>query len=245
MFVLPINRDSGVENPPRAVIGLIIINSICLLATYATGSPAAVLSHYGFIPAQPSVSSWFTSIFLHAGFVHLIGNMWFLWMFGQKVENTFGPWLFSLVYFLSGLGATVLHASFNQGSTIPCVGASGAISGIVGCFFVLFPDSDFDLLIYFGWIRLKKIETHTHAAVGAWIGEQAILGLLTQAVDFSTVAFWAHVGGFLVGFAAAFYLRKYITATVGDVPVHRPWFKAKEAEEAEEAEEEHLAQLKL
>jgi len=127
--------------------------------------------------------------------------MWFLWMFGNRVENTIGPWFFGLVYLACGLGGSLLHYSFNSGSMIPCVGASGAISGIVGCFFVLFPKANFDLIFYFRWIELKTIHTYTHVAVGAWIAEQTLLAVLTKALGASSIAFWAHVGGFSVGLA--------------------------------------------
>jgi hypothetical protein len=127
--------------------------------------------------------------------------MFFLWMFGYRVENTFGRGLFLLVYILCGFGAAGAHYLFNFTSSIPCVGASGAISGVVGCYFVLFPNSRFDLEIYFFRFNVKTIQTRTHGAVGAWLGEQAILGLITQAVQFSSVAFWAHLGGFATGAA--------------------------------------------
>jgi hypothetical protein len=140
-------------------------------------------------------------MFLHAGFWHFAGNMFFLWMFGYRVENTFGRWLFAAVYIVCGCGAAALHFAFNRTSTIPLVGASGAISGIVGCYVVLFPRSRFDVVVVlFRW-PIETIYTETYGAVGAWIGEQAILALLTQAAQFSEVAFWGHIGGFVTGAA--------------------------------------------
>ena len=166
MFILPINRDNDVVEPPRVVIALMIANCFVLIATYAFSSPTAVFKLYGFIPAQPHFSTIFTSMFIHVGFWHLAGNLWFLWMFGKEVEHSFGPLLFGLVYFLCGAGGALLHFIFNHGSTIPCGGASGAISGVAGCFFILFPKADFDLVIFIGWIRLKTIPSHTKAAIG-------------------------------------------------------------------------------
>lgn len=177
------------------------MNSLLLVLSWFAPSSEALFRTYGFTPSHPQASSVFTSMFLHAGFWHLFGNMWFLGMFGNRVENTFGPWLFSFVYLACGLGGNLLHYVFNSSSSIPCIGASGAISGIVGCFFVLFPKANFDLVIYFRWMALKTIHTHTQAAIGAWIAEQTLLGLLTQALGASSVAFWAHVGGFAVGLA--------------------------------------------
>jgi hypothetical protein len=127
--------------------------------------------------------------------------MFFLWMFGYRVENTFGRWSFTLIYLLCGFGAAGLHYLFNRGSAIPCIGASGAISGIMGCYFVLFPKSRFDLEVFFLRFHVTSIPTYTHGAIGVWVAEQAILGLFTQTVRFSATAFWAHVGGFATGAA--------------------------------------------
>ena len=138
-------------------------------------------------------------MFLHKGIFHFIGNMFFLWMFGYRLENTFGRWAFALIYLICGLGAVSLHYLFNRASTVPCVGASGAISGIMGCYFVLFPKSRFDLEVFLLRFHVASIPTYTHGAIGIWLAEQTILGLLTQTVHFSSTAFWAHVGGFATG----------------------------------------------
>jgi membrane associated rhomboid family serine protease len=224
MFVLPINRDMDAANTPRAVIFLIITNSLLLAATYIFSSPHEVFLQYGFIPVQPHVRTLFTSMFIHAGFWHLAGNMWFLWMFGKEVENSMGVWLFTILYLLCGLGGCWLHFLFNPTENIPLGGASGAISGIVGIFFILFPKADFDLVLYLGWIRIKTFQSHTTAAVGVWIGEQALLGLLSQAVRFSSTAFWGHVGGFAVGVVAALCFKNLVPLDEENVPITRPWF---------------------
>lgn len=209
MFILPVNRDNTVGKAPLVVIALIAANTLLLAATYSANQHA-VFSQYGFTPAQPRVATLFSSMFLHAGILHLLGNMWFLWMFGARVENRLGRSAFVLLYFLSGVGASALHYAFNIESRIPCVGASGAISGVVGAYFVLFPRSLFDLEIYLGRFKVKTMQTRTHVAVSAWIGEQVLLGLLSSYVHFSSVAFWAHVGGFAGGivFALVFLVIK-------------------------------------
>ena len=203
MFILPIAKDNPTKNIPWIVIGLITLNSAILLATYGDLSSGALFKQYGFVPAEPHTLTLFTSMFLHEGFWHLIGNMWFLWMFGNQVENMFGPLVFSFLYFGSGLGGSWLQYLLNRHSTVPCVGASGAISGIVGAYFILFPNAKFDLDIFLGWWLVKTIPARTHAAVGAWIGEQLLLGLISQATHGFGIAFWAHVGGFAVGVLSA------------------------------------------
>ena len=160
-----------------------------------------VFAQYGFTPAQPHASTALSSMFLHAGILHFLGNMFFLWMFGYRIENTFGRWSFALIYLLCGYGAVGLHYLLNRTSMVPCVGASGAISGIMGCYFVLFPKSRFDLEVFFLRFHVASIPTYTHGAIGLWVAEQGILGLLTQSLRFSSTAFWAHVGGFSTGAA--------------------------------------------
>lgn len=200
MVILPINRDDYVGGRPYVVLGLVTANTLLLAVTYFLSFKVA-FPLYGFVPAQPHILNLFSSMFLHGGVWHLAGNMFFLWMFGYRVENTFGRWLFGIVYLVCGLGAHALHYAFNSQSMIPCVGASGAISGIVGCYFVLFPKSRFDIEVFFFRFHVKTIPTRTHGALGAWIGEQTILGLLSQTVAFSSTAFWAHIGGFATGIA--------------------------------------------
>ncbi len=141
-----------------------------------------------------------------------------------------------------GVGASALHYLLNLSSSIPCVGASGAISGIVGIYFVLFPKSRFDLCIYLGWWHIKTIPARTHAAVGAWIGEQTLLGLRTEAVPVSSVAFWAHVGGFLTGVAAALLFMRAVPAEQRRMAERaKPWYM----QDSVNRDEEHITRLKL
>lgn len=202
MFVLPINKDNPVRTLPWVVFGLVIVNGLVLIVTYLGYTPRLVFLQYGFIPAEHRPITLLTSIFLHGGFWHYAGNMFFLWMFGNRVENMLGKTFFLAAYLFCGVGGAWLHFLFNRASTIPCIGASGAISGIVGVFFVLFPKANFELQFYLGWWRIGSIPSRTYGAVGAWIGEQTVLGIITQFAHFSSTAFWGHVGGFLFGLAA-------------------------------------------
>jgi membrane associated rhomboid family serine protease len=138
MFILPVNKNNEVRNLPLVVLSLVLVNTVILLATYVFSTPELVFRQYGFIPVHPSISTSLYAMFLHAGFWHLVGNMWFLWMFGNQVENMFGSWLILPVYLVCGFGGNYLHYIFNRASTIPCVGGSGAISGIAGIYFILF-----------------------------------------------------------------------------------------------------------
>ena len=202
MFIFPYNRDNSAENTPWVVVSLIIINSALLVLTWVDRPSELLFVKYGFTPAHPQVSTAFTSMFLHGGFWHLFGNMWFLWMFGNKVENILGRWAFCFIYLACGFSGNFVQYISNPTSIIPCIGASGAISGIAGCFAVLYPKANFDLIFYFRFWTLKTIHTYTTVAVGAWIAEQALLGLLSLQLKSFSIAFWAHVGGFAVGLIA-------------------------------------------
>src|SRR5215467_13885392 len=148
MFILPINRDLDTDSRPYALISIVALNVIVLVATYVSGDPTQIYREYGYIPAHPHLLNLLTSMFLHAGFWHLAGNTWFLWMFGKEVENSVGPALFVLIYLACGFGGSLVHYALNNRSPLPCVGASGAISGVAGFFFVLFTRADFDLVFY-------------------------------------------------------------------------------------------------
>jgi membrane associated rhomboid family serine protease len=199
MFVLPINQDRESHKTPWLLISLIILDGLVLIGEYAAGPMRDVFLHWGFVPAQHNAITLVTSLFLHAGFWHYAGNMFFLWMFGKQVEECLGRWLFAAAFLVSGLGGNLLHYAFNQHSAIPCVGASGAISGIVGIFCILFPKTDFELVFYVGWIRLGSKPSTAYGAVLVWFIEQTLLGILTQTLRATSVAYWGHVGGFIVG----------------------------------------------
>jgi membrane associated rhomboid family serine protease len=242
MFVLPICKDNPVKNPPYVVFALIAVNTLVLILTYVFFSPETIFHVYGFTPAHPNVKTLLCSMFLHSGFWHLFGNMWFLWMFGNRVENMLRPWLFLPVYVVCGAGAAWLHYVFNSGSMIPCVGASGAISGVAGIYFVLFPKAKFDLCFYFGWFELGTVPATTKAAVGAWIGEQMLLGVLTQFTHFSSVAFWAHVGGFATGVVIGGLFVLVVPAKRRRLAERtKPWYE----QDRFNRDEETLTQLKL
>jgi len=159
--------------------------------------------------------------------------MWFLWMFGRQVEDALSSWTFALVYILCGFGGHALHWGLNHHSSTPLVGASGAISGVAGIYFILFPKSRFDLYFYLGWWKVWSTSTFTQVAVGVWIGEQFVLGLITHATHASGIAFWAHVGGFTTGLAvAALYLlivpvaeRQFIALNADDTLADGPDLK--------------------
>lgn len=243
MFIVPYNKDNPVRTVPWVVIGLIVINAIILIVTYCFYTAETIFHQYGFTPANPHLATMLSGMFLHAGFWHLAGNMFFLWMFGNQVENMFGRWLFALAYLVSGIAADGLHYLLNPHSATPCVGASGAISGVVGIYFVLFPKSKFDLDIYLGWSCVKTIPTRTHTAVGAWFGEQLVLGLVSSAMgSMGGIAFWAHVGGFMAGVGMGFAFKAVAPAkTIRARRKTKHWYM----QDQFNREDDTITQLKL
>ena len=158
--------------------------------------------------AQPIVTI-FTSMFLHGGFLHLGGNMLYLWIFGNNVEDTLGHVRFTLLYLASGLGAALAQTLVNPDSGVPMVGASGAVSGVLGAYLLLFPYATILTLVTFGFfwrfIRLPAL-----VVLGLWILFQFLSGYLSLGLSGDAgggVAFFAHIGGFFFGMALLFVLR--------------------------------------
>jgi membrane associated rhomboid family serine protease len=143
--------------------------------------------------------SWFTplsSMFLHGGWFHLIGNMWFLWVFGNNVEDSMGHARYLFFYILCGLAAAATQTLVNPSSAVPMVGASGAISGVMGAYVVLYPKVRVHMLVILG-IFITRIVVPAYLMLGYWFLLQLVGGGLAQGEG--GVAFWAHAGGFIAG----------------------------------------------
>jgi len=142
-----------------------------------------------------------TSMFLHGSWMHLLGNMWFLWIFGNNVEDSMGRGRFLAFYLLSGLAAALLQVLITPDSVVPMVGASGAISGVMGGYVVLYPFVRVYVLIFLGFF-LTSVALPAWTMVGYWVFLQILSGLVALGgTELGGVAFWAHVGGFFAGVA--------------------------------------------
>jgi hypothetical protein len=169
--------------------------------------PARYTTPHG--PAAPSLEGLLlpilVSMFLHGGWLHLLGNMLFLFVFGRSVEDRYGHLQFLLLYFLAGLGGALVHIVLNAGSRLPTIGASGAIAGILGAYFVSFPRARITTLIPLIFFFFT-VEVPAVLLLGYWFLIQFLTGFQTLAIQTATgggVAWGAHVGGFLVGMALA------------------------------------------
>jgi membrane associated rhomboid family serine protease len=146
-----------------------------------------------------------TSMFLHAGFAHILGNMLFLWIFGDNVEAEFGHLQYLLFYLVCGVGAGLVHIAFNFHSHLPALGASGAISGVMGAYIVLEPRNRILCLLFIFVIRVPAV-----IVLGGWFAMQFLSGIssLGNAVN-GGVAVWAHIGGFLIGVLIAMAAKRH------------------------------------
>lgn len=203
-------RDSIRHHGPAFITRLLIAANVLVFFWQLSLGPEGfrqAVYVYGFVPklffADPVgyFGHVFTSMFLHGGFEHILGNMWFLWIFGPAVESRLGGGRYLLVYLLAGVGAALVEALFLPGSTVPMIGASGAISGVLGAYFLLFPTAWILTLIW----PLPPIFFWFPAAL--FIGYWVLIQVLYGALGLPGVAWWAHVGGFVVGYTLAVLLK--------------------------------------
>jgi membrane associated rhomboid family serine protease len=174
-----------------------------LNAQYAKLVGTSISQQYAFIPAEPRAITYLTANFLHGGWLHLIGNMWFLWLAGFVLEDVWGRWLYSVFYLISGAAAMQFYAWTNPGSITPTLGASGAVAALMGAFLVRFPKMKIELawLYLLRGFRLYRFKVAAYWLLPMWLATEIFYGSLMGSS--SGVAHWAHVGGFLFGALAA------------------------------------------
>jgi len=210
--MIPLRDVIPSRTRPYVTTGIITLNALAWL--YEVSLPRPVLAEFlqvfGVVPAEFAPSTLFTSMFLHGSWLHVIGNMWYLWIFGDNVEDRMGHGRFVVFYLLCGLVAAVGQSLIDPQSTIPMIGASGAIAGVMGAYFVLYPHSRVltlvPLIIFWEIIELPAI-----FLLGFWFLMQ-LFNAGAVAVTASTggggVAFMAHAAGFLFGMVSVFAFRK-------------------------------------
>jgi membrane associated rhomboid family serine protease len=225
MVPIPLNDNLRRQTFWISTLLLIVVNALAFLFELSLGGPNLdrLIFHFGVVPAHYTTPQGiaalnlpgffapvFASMFLHAGWLHLAGNMLFLFVFGRSVEDRFGHLKFLFMYFLSGLGAASVHILLNAGSRVPTVGASGAIAGILGAYLISFPNARITTLIpllFFFW----SVQLPAVLVLGYWFLIQFVTGFEMLAIQSAThgsgVAWWAHVGGFIVGMVLCLALR--------------------------------------
>jgi rhomboid family protein len=218
--MIPLHDDNPTTRTPVVTIALIATCVLVYLWQASLGPQAgqAAVYSFGFIPAVvfegvrlptelvrvPAGLTLLTSMFLHGGFMHLAGNMLYLWVFGNNIEDVCGHGRFLLFYLLCGLVAAFAQALPNPASDVPMIGASGAISGVLGAYLLLFPHARVRVLIPLGLIFFTTVRAGW--LLGFWFVFQLLSGLGASSAR-GGVAFWAHVGGFIAGLALILVLR--------------------------------------
>ena len=221
--MIPFRDNIPSRSFPLINIALILANVIVFFYELSEGRHLnRFIMQHGVIPA--AVFAWpethlpigavalpfFTSMFLHAGWLHLIGNMWYLWIFGDNVEDRLGHFNYLIFYMLCGFGAGIVHTIFNYAVKVPSIGASGAIAGVLGAYLVSYPFARVLTLVplFFFFV----IEIPAIIVLGFWFVMQFLYGataLASPVANTGGVAWWAHVGGFIVGmFLVGLFPRK-------------------------------------
>jgi membrane associated rhomboid family serine protease len=197
VLVLPVGIDRPYFCRPVVTYWIMGICAAVEVIRIALWPEADLLISLGYIPGYASVLSIFTSMFLHGGPLHLLGNMLFLYVTGIKLEDVLGPWRYLLLYLGGGVAANALHTAVAGGVPIPCVGASGAIAGVMGAYAVLYPHSKVKMLYWFLWSH-RTFRVVAWLYLGLWFAKE-LLSLMADDPGSSGVAFGAHVGGFAAG----------------------------------------------
>jgi len=209
--VFPISDVIPSRTRPVVTVAIIVVNVLVFLYQLTLQEPAMQLfvGTYAVVPAYFHPATLVTSQFLHGGVLHVGGNMLYLWIFGDNVEDRLGHVRFLVFYLFAGVAAAILQILFNPFSTVPMVGASGAIAGVMGAYFVLYPHSRVLTVVFLLFI-LDVVEIPAIFFLGVWFIMQLLNGVGSIGIGTMTggTAFWAHVGGFVVGFVAGVGLRR-------------------------------------
>jgi membrane associated rhomboid family serine protease len=210
--MIPLRDVIPSRTTPVVTVALIVINALVFLYQFSLG-PAVeeFVGAYGLIPADFSWMTVLSSMFLHGGLLHFGGNMLYLWIFGDNVEDRMGHGRFLGFYLLCGTAAALAQTFTDPRSTIPMVGASGAIAGVMGAYFVLYPHSRIVTLLPI-FVFIQIVEVPAIFFLGIWFLMQFINGLgslaLATGEPLGGIAFWAHVAGFVAGGTGVFLFRR-------------------------------------
>jgi membrane associated rhomboid family serine protease len=219
MALYPVASEQPTMRPALANLTIIALNVFVFLLEIILGD--TVIEMWTFTPAQltaffhssgsfQSVLTIFTSMFMHASWSHLFGNMLFLWVFGQAIENAYGSRMYTVFYLICGVAANMAQYLVDPTSTVPNLGASGAIAGVMGGYLALYPTSTIDLFVWpLSLFTGRDMRVPAWLMLGLWFAVQVILGGngMPEASAAGGVAYWAHIGGFITGLVLALLVR--------------------------------------
>jgi membrane associated rhomboid family serine protease len=210
--MIPLRDVIPSRTTPYITITIIGLNAILWIYELSMPAPQlnVFLQNFGVVPAYFSAPTLITSMFLHGSWSHIIGNMWYLWIFGDNVEDRFGHGRFVVFYLLAGMVAAGGQIAMDSTSILPTIGASGAIAGVMGAYFVLYPRSRVHALIPFFPFFFEVFEIPAIFLLGFWFLMQLVSAgaiAITASTNGGGVAFMAHVAGFLFGMAGVFVFK--------------------------------------
>ena len=199
--MIPLRSTIPVLRLPAAVIALIAMNLAVFFyqATLPARASNAFVMRYAIVPDRLEYFDILTSMFLHGGWGHILGNMWFLWVFGRNVEEALGTGRFTLFYLLCGVAGALGQIAANPYSTLPMLGASGAISGVMGAYLILFPRSRIVTLVFFIFITFAEVPAWYLLIYWLVVQLAGGIGAVAEEATRGGVAWFAHVGGFAAG----------------------------------------------
>ncbi|MEM2874835.1 MAG: rhomboid family intramembrane serine protease [Candidatus Hadarchaeales archaeon] len=210
--MFPIKDENPARSRPILTYALIAANVGIFLLMIASGSFDEYIYKFGMRPAEIlkgiNLHTVLTSIFLHGGILHIVFNMWYLWIFGDNVEDRMGRGKFIAFYLAAGVAGGISHALSDPSSSIPTIGASGAISGVLGAYVVFYPWANVYTAVVFLYL-LRIVAIPALIVIGAWFALQLLSGSITWLSGISTgTAYWAHIGGFIFGLVVALIMRE-------------------------------------
>ena len=201
--MFPVSDVIPSRTRPYITIALIALNAAAFAWELALGDDLPrVVRATGLVPLYFSWTSIPTSLILHAGWVHVIGNLLYLWLFGDNVEGRLGHWRFLLFYLLCGVAAAIVHTAMHPNSLVPAIGAGGAVSGVLGAYFVFYPQSRI-LLAVFLIVFFELVEVMAVFFLGIWFLLPLFVGVGSIGTHARSLAFEAHIATFLLGAIAA------------------------------------------
>lgn len=224
--MFPLYDENPTVRAPVVTYALIAVTALAWVFVQGAGGEAALIEsvcELGMIPGEltgraagegvrvapgaiclvgdePRWWTLLTSMFLHGSWFHIIANVWFLWVFGNNIEDSMGRGRFVVFYLLCGVVAALAQLAADPGAPVPMVGASGAVSGVMGAYILLFPRVRVHVLVFLGFL-VTTVRLPAYGLLGYWFVLQLLGGLVPQLEDVGGVAFWAHVGGFVAGLA--------------------------------------------
>ena len=200
--MIPLRALLPRNGTPVMTLAIIALNVFCFLLEMSQPMELrnAFIDHYALVPDRLFLPSFITSMFLHGGWLHLIGNMWFLWVFGSYIEDSMGAAKFLTFYLISGVASGAVQFLISLGSPIPTIGASGAIAGVMGAFLILYPRARVVTLIFI-FFFVTTYDLPAALMLLYWFALQLLSGLssLSSVTMAQNIAWFAHVGGFLAG----------------------------------------------